>query len=76
MKPDAPIHVGDIVQLAPNMRTFGGCFMQVTEPKSFGAMGFIACPGETVGFAYLRPTWDEMELVGRAVWISDEGDKA
>lgn len=76
MKPGS-LRVGDVVQLdpaahvAPKTGFFGGCFMLVTEPKPWGAQGFIAMPGargEVPGAAYYRAKWEEMELVGRATW--------
>lgn len=72
------LHVGDVVQLNPEFHFgekqgfFGGCFMLVTEPKPFGAMGFIAIPGnrgEVPGCAYYRANWDEMEYVGKARFV-------
>lgn len=74
---------GDVVQLdpehhvAPRDGFFAGCFMTVTETKSWGAMGFVAMPGargEMPGEAYYRARWAEMEFVGRAVWAPAPGD--
>jgi hypothetical protein len=66
---------GDIVQISPELPDcfFGGCFMQITEPKSWGAQGFIAIPGErgtAPGRAFLRCKWADMEFIGHAVWVS------
>ena len=64
---------GDVVQIAPSMDTFfSGCFMLVTEPKSFGAMGFIAIPGERgdpPGQAFARVAFADMEFIGRASFV-------
>ena len=67
---------GDIVQLNPDMDMFGGCFMVVTEPKSFGAMGYVTdTNSKEKGHAYLRTEFKEMEFVGRAEWVlNDEID--
>lgn len=67
---------GMIVQLNPEStrnRMFAGCFMTVTEPKAFGAQGYVQSLGENGepgGLAYYRANWDEMELAGSAVWVS------
>lgn len=53
---------------------FGGCFMLVTEPKTFGAMGFVSVPtqrGRAPGQAWYRAKWEEMELVGGATWAPE-----
>lgn len=71
---------GDVVQLNEHCRNpwFVGCFMLVTEPKSFGAQGFIQLPCEPPadgpacvvkggrGQAFYRATFEEMDYVGRA----------
>jgi hypothetical protein len=68
------LEVGDVVQIDPTLEDsfFGGCFMLVTKLKSFGAMGFIAMPGKRgmLEQAYYRAKWEEMELVGKATWVS------
>lgn len=71
---------GDIVQLIPDYgRNLGGKFLFVTEPKNFGCQGYILEPIEGLttfkGRAFLRPTWDKMEYVGRATWIEEEKDE-
>ncbi len=67
---------GDVVQLDPETcrnRAFAGCFLLVTEPKSFGCQGYVQGVGDTNDEAgsqfYYRPDWDEMEFVGHAVWM-------
>ncbi len=62
---------GDIVQLSPETN-FPCCLMLVTEPKVFGAQGFVAMPqnlGELPNQAYFRANWEDMEYIGPAVWI-------
>ena len=67
--------VGEIVQLSPECPNpmFGGCLMIVTEPKSFGAQGYVQGlgeKGEIGGQAYFRARWADMEQTGgRAVWV-------
>lgn len=61
---------GDVVQIDPaHDDRFGGCFMVVTEPKGFGAQGYISAPGEK-GLAYYRAPWAAMHKIGKAEWIS------
>lgn len=80
MKPNLEITPGDVVQIDPDTQKngfFAGCFMQVTELKSFGVQGFICMPtkrGELPGSAYYRAKWEDIEYVGRATWIPDHGD--
>jgi hypothetical protein len=65
---------GDVVQLSPDVRNpmFAGCMMTVTEPKGWGAQGYVQMTGENGqpgGQAYYRANWDEMEFVGYAQWM-------
>lgn len=68
------LEVGDVVQISPETSSaFAGCFMLVTEPKSFGAQGFISMPqarGQMPGQAYYRARFEEMELIGKAAWMA------
>jgi hypothetical protein len=63
---------GDVVQITPESESaFAGCFMLVTEPKVWGAQGFIAMPlerGKLPGSAYYRAKFEDIEFVGRATW--------
>jgi len=62
------LKVGDVVQIDPAADTkFPGCFMMVTEPKAWGAQGFVQVPAG--GAAYFRPTWEQMEYIGPACWV-------
>lgn len=75
MKETILIRPGVLVQLNPETVTntmFAGCIMVVTEPKAFGAQGYVQALGEDGkpgGQAYYRATWDEMEIVGAAEWM-------
>jgi hypothetical protein len=67
------LDVGDVVQIDPAMADsfFAGCFMFVTEVKSWGAQGFIAIPGDRdalPGRAYFRCKTEDMKRIGRAAW--------
>ncbi len=68
------LEAGDVVQIDPGLENcfFRGCFMIVTEPKSFGAQGAICIPNSRTdppGFAYYRANWKDMEYIGKATWI-------
>lgn len=72
--------VGDVVQLNERCRNpwFAGCFMMVTEPKTFGAQGFVQLPCEPPangpccvleggrGQAFYRARFEEMDYIGMA----------
>lgn len=66
---------GEVVQLNPETvsnKMLSACFMVVTEPKTWGAQGYVQCPGENGepgGQAYYRARWDEMEPCGIAIWM-------
>jgi hypothetical protein len=69
------LKVGDIVQIRPNLGSFfDGCFMVITEPKSWGAQGYIPHPQQnnedgSVSVPYFRCKFEDMEFVGKAVWV-------
>ena len=67
------LEIGDVVQINPEAYKdgmFSACFMLVTEPKTWGAMGFILCPeSPEPGAAYLRVKFENMEYIGKAKWI-------
>lgn len=69
------LEVGDIVQLGPNTPNpmFAYCLMTVTEPKSWGAQGYVQMTGENGqrgGQAYYRSTWEHMAPTGgKAAWM-------
>lgn len=74
MKP-GKLRAGDLVQLSPDCgnQMLACCFMVVTEPKAFGAQGYVQCTGtngERGGLAYYRAPWAEMEVCGKAEWVS------
>jgi hypothetical protein len=78
------LQVGDVVQINPGHDdTFGGCFMIVTDPKSWGAQGACLGPAKNglngTGVAYYRCKFENMEYIGKAEWrvennASNEGE--
>ena len=64
------LNYGDIVQLSPfdcKNKMLGGCMMVVTEPKSWGAQGYVQGlgeHGEQVSKTDYRANWEEMEPTG------------
>lgn len=79
MQPGTPLKAGMVVQLAPTVGNpmFACCMMTISEPKAFGAQGYVQAlgqKGEPGGQAYYRAKWEEMEFVGQAVWVT--GDAA
>lgn len=76
------LKVGDIVQLDPatcRSKAFAGCAMVITEPKPWGAQGYITPVGERLdvpqhGVCYYRARWEEMEPTGgQIVWMFGDG---
>lgn len=71
------LDVGQLVQLNPETVSnpmFAACIMVVTEPKPWGAQGYVQALGEDGkpgGQAYYRAKWDEMEEVGFSQWMRD-----
>lgn len=69
----------DVVQLNPETvgnPMFAGCYMTITEPKSFGAQGYVQVTGverKPGGQAYYRARHEEMEYVGTAVFVVERG---
>lgn len=68
---DERINVGSVVQLNEHASSpcYVGCFLLVTEAKSWGVQGFVAhvtdrdTPASRI---YLRQKWDAIEWVGTA----------
>lgn len=78
MKAMPDLIAGMLVQLNPETTRdpmFAGCIMTVTEPKSWGAQGYVQALGEDGkpgGQAHYRAKWDEMAFVGVAEWVVGE----
>lgn len=67
------LKIHDVVQIDPEHDPmFGGCFMVVTEPKSWGAQGAVLGPGYNglngTGIAYYRCKFENMHYIGKAEW--------
>jgi hypothetical protein len=63
------LQVNDVVQIDPDHdKNFGACFMVVTDPKPWGAQGYVQVPG-TDGVAFYRCPHDAMALIGKAEWL-------
>ena len=63
------LEMGDVVQLSDDCGIFSHCFMVVTEPKSWGAQGYVLIPNQ--GQAYYRAEWENMEHIGKAKWVDE-----
>jgi len=53
--------------------------MMVTDPKPWGAQGFVAIPverGKVPSEAYYRAKWEEMEFIGRAEFMPRDVNEA
>lgn len=79
MTPITDLTIGDIMQLNPDPAItrnpmFCACLFVVSEPKQFGAQGYVQGLGEndqSAGQAYYRANWSEMEPTGGvAEWIA------
>lgn len=63
---ETPLRIGQVVQLNPETTRnpmFAACLLVVTEPKAFGAQGFVQMTGKDGkpgGQAYYRATWEEI----------------
>lgn len=72
MENEIQCKVGDIYQIDPEHdKMFGACLMIVTEPKTWGAQGYIIIPGENGGMAFYRAKYANMVKVGYAEWIRE-----
>ena len=64
------IKVNDIVQISPEVDHQGGFWagnlLVVTEVHKWGVQGFCRTPE---GNAYIRLKFDQIEKVGRLVWV-------
>ena len=68
---DETLKYGDVVQVDPDHPGgWGGCFVLVTEPKSWGIQGFVQIP--CGGQAYIRLPSASFHFIGRAEWAPPE----
>lgn len=76
------LKVGEIVQIDPDHSDgreghwFGGCLMVVTEPKPWGAQGYVQSAGpDHAGQAYYRCEFKNMEPTGgMAAWVIERNN--
>lgn len=72
---------GDLLQFDPAHEVYGGQIVMVTEPKSFGCQGVLFLDREYQnltrykGRAFIRPTFEEVEYVGRIEWMFQDDDE-
>lgn len=72
MEEKIEIAVGDVVQIHPSHdEAFGGCFMVVSEVKTWGVQGYVTVPGSG-GQAYYRCPWKAFVRIGKAEWVQAE----
>ena len=64
---------GDVVQLDPQLDTFGGCFLVVTDVYKWGVMGYVTVPGKD-GVAYYRAEYGMLQYIGHAEWVVGDGE--
>lgn len=60
------IEENDVVQIVPEHR-WGGCFVIVSEVKSWGIQGYVQIPMQ--GQAYIRLNTGEFERIGKSLFI-------
>lgn len=78
MERNAPLEEGDVVQLAPSVGEpmIACCMMTVASLTPFGAHGYVHLVGQDNapgGILYCSARWEDMELVGKAVWTIAPG---
>lgn len=67
--------IGDVVQIDPaHDDVFGGQFMIVSEPKPWGAQGYVKPLDNSGGLAYYRCPFDAMVKIGEAEWAQPEDE--
>jgi len=57
---------GDIVQIHPSDKQYGGCFMFVREVQDNGIIGHVQIPGK--GNVSMMKSWKDVEWVGQSMW--------
>ncbi len=63
------IAVNDVVQINPESDPkWGGCFLVVTEVKSWGIQGWLRIPMQS-GSAHYRAPYEHIARVGVAEWV-------
>lgn len=71
------LQIGDLCQINPS-HPYGGALIAVTDPKEWGAVGYLMCEYETQGLvrfkgrAFLRIKWEDMEYIGKLEWLNKD----
>lgn len=74
---DQELEPGDVVQIDPfGGSKLGGCFLVITEKKSFGGVGYVPVPTDNgVLRAFYRFKTEEVEYIGPGAWLmADPGE--
>ena len=71
------LEIGDILQISPEHPKFPGFFLIVTEPKNWGAQGYLLFTGDFEAKrykdkAFLRVRFEEVKLCGSSAWIEED----
>jgi hypothetical protein len=68
------IEKGDIVQINPDEKSFGGCLVIVDEVKAWGVLGYVPYGrAQCSNVFYCQHLNGTFELVGKAKWaLNDE----
>lgn len=74
------LEIGDILQINTEHEGYPGFFLVVTEPKSWGAQGYLLHSRnfEAVryqGRAFLRVKFEEVEYCGHVEWMEYDKDE-
>lgn len=77
---DERVQINSVVQITEmNEERQGwiGCFVQVSELKSFGIQGWVQIPEthQQSGSAYIRLNWEQFEYIGQAVMCRPESEE-
>jgi len=65
------LEVGDVIQIDPESDDrFAGCLMIVTEPKTWGAQGYVSVPNPGCpARAFYRCKKENFVRIGHAEWM-------
>ena len=64
---------GDLVQIHPNVKGCGGCFMIVTETDVGGCLGYINLLDGQVRHAKVKIMYSALQRIGVPEWVEDWG---
>jgi len=71
------LEIGDVLQINPTHSEFGGMLLVVTEPKDWGAQGYLMSYYDFYAVrynnkAFLRVKFEDMEYVGGLQWMPND----